>query len=212
VLIVKGNKILEINEEELNKIKGLFKKTVLDLGTGDGRFVYENALLDPTTLFIGIDPSQTQLKEYSKKAQKKKLANALFLTGSIEIMPEGLRDTADLVYVILPWGTLLQGLVKPSSKTILSLKNLLKTGGKLEVILGYTEENEPSETKRLDLPEINKNLVYSRIIPVFEKEGFKFEEYLDLDKNALTKYKTTWSKKLVFGKERPLIYFKFSKN
>lgn len=212
MLLVKGNKTLEINKEDLKNIVGQFKKTIIDLGTGDGRFVYENASLKPDTLFIGIDPSQTQLKEYSKKSQKKKLTNVLFAVGSLEIIPEGLNNVADTVYIILPWGTLLQNIVKPNIETVKTLKNLLKPKSEIEIILGYTQENEPAETERLQLPEINENFVRTQIIPTFETESFKLEEYRNLNKVSLSKFKTTWSKKLSFGKERPLIYIKFRKN
>jgi 16S rRNA (adenine(1408)-N(1))-methyltransferase len=212
MLLVKGNKTLEINKEDLKKIIRQFKKTIIDLGTGDGRFVYENASIKPDTLFIGIDPSQTQLKEYSKKALKKKLINVLFVVGSLEIMPEGLNNIADMVYIILPWGTLLKNVVIPNAKTVATLRNLLKPKGTLEIILGYTQENEPTETERLQLPEINKNLVFAQIIPTFETSAFMLEEYRDLNKESLSEFKTTWSKKLSFGKERPLIYIRLNKN
>jgi tRNA G46 methylase TrmB len=34
-----------------------FEKNFLDIGTGDGRYVYKSALLNPQSLYIGIDPA-----------------------------------------------------------------------------------------------------------------------------------------------------------
>ena len=50
-------------------------KTIIDLGTGDGRFVFKSAQANPNNLYIGIDPSEKQLQAYSKKINTNRLEN-----------------------------------------------------------------------------------------------------------------------------------------
>ena len=111
---VKGNKAVDISVENLKEVAAEYTSVHVDLGTGDGRFVYEAALKDQSTLFIGVDPVEKQLREYSVKSVRKKLSNVLFLTSSLENLPINLTEIADKVSVILPWGTLLGQIVNPS--------------------------------------------------------------------------------------------------
>ena len=66
---VKGNKIIEIDKNELDQLVNAYEETVIDLGTGDGRFVYKNASANPKALFIGIDTLAVNMAEYSKRSE-----------------------------------------------------------------------------------------------------------------------------------------------
>jgi 16S rRNA (adenine(1408)-N(1))-methyltransferase len=208
--LIKGNKTLELNKDHLNDVSNKYDTVQVDLGTGDGRFVYKKALENPQTLFIGIDPSAKQLEIYSKKALRKKLENILFILGSIENLPDELTGIANKLYVILPWGSLLQSMISPQTESIKKLHDLLKAGGEIEIILGYSPDLEPSETKRLELSEINENLIKNTVIPYFESNGFKLLDVRQLQKEELQAFESTWSKKLSHGKDRPLYLLKFS--
>jgi 16S rRNA (adenine(1408)-N(1))-methyltransferase len=205
--LVKGNKIIDMSREELQAVARGYSEVVVDLGTGDGRFVYEKALKEPDKLFIGIDPSQKQLEIYSRKAVRRKLNNVLFVIGSLEIIPTELQGLGDKIYVILPWGSLLGRIVNPDPESVGNIKNLLKdAGGKLEIILGYALEAEPTQTERLNLSEINENMLKSTMVPKFEEGGFKFVNLQEIEKKDLSGFETSWSKKLTFGKDRPVFY------
>lgn len=208
--LVVGNKINEIDKSALQEITSKFDRVEVDLGTGDGRFVYQNALKNPNTLFIGIDPAEKQLEIYSKKALRKKLGNALFVVGSFEIIPEELKGVTNKVYIILPWGTLLENLVKPTYESIKKLSDLLQKDGEIEITFGYAPELEPHETKRLNLPEINKTLIEKDIIPRFEKYGYHLKAFSTLEKSQLSRVETTWAKRLKYSGDRNIFKLVFS--
>ena len=67
---------------------------MIDLGTGDGLFVYQSARENPRKFYIGIDPSPRPLEKISekihRKAEKGGLPNALFLQASLEDLPREL--------------------------------------------------------------------------------------------------------------------------
>ncbi|RJR27015.1 class I SAM-dependent methyltransferase [candidate division WWE3 bacterium] len=209
--IVKGNKTVEINEPELNKIIENFPTVVIDLGTGDGRFVYKNALKKHEIFFIGIDPSEKQLQIYSKKAVRKKLINVLFVVSSVEQLPPELRGKADKVYIILPWGTLLQKLVKPDKLALSDVAAILKKGGTLETVLGYSPNLEPSESKRLDLPEINISYLRNETIPAYRGSGLTLMSLNPTEPAYLRKLESTWGKKIGLTQERPLFIMQFTR-
>lgn len=209
--IVYGNKIKELMGQDFSEFVGKYPVVYMDLGTGDGRFVYKNALSNPTTLYIGIDPAEKQLEIYSKKSLKGKVDNVLFVVGSFELLPEELYGSSDRLSINLPWGTLLENIVKPTQTGVEKLLKLLKEQGTLEMILGYAPELEPTETKRLNLPQINLGFIKSEIVPSFEKYGFKCEDVTELEKSELKNIETTWAKKLNFGKDRKMFRLLFSK-
>ena len=203
--VIKGNKELDIDKKDLENILSKYKKVVIDIGTGDGRFVYKKALENKNVFYIGIDPSAKQLNKFSKKAVRKKLNNILFVIGSIELLPYELKNTADKIYVIFPWGSLLKSVTRVNSSTLLDIKSLLKLKGEIEIVFGYDKTLEPSETERLDLPPLTKDYLKNILIPAFEKNNFQLKEIKEIETQDMKNIQSTWAKKLSFTKSR-LVY------
>ncbi len=197
---VKGNKVYEISKNDLTTLVDRFSFVVIDIGTGDGRFVYKMAKKNSGVLFIGVDPSEKQLEVYSKEANKNRLENVLFVVGSVEMLPEELFNTANKIFINLPWGSLLEKIAKPTAEIAKSIKNLLKANGTIDIIFGYLDEAEPSETLRLSLPPITKEYIKQEIAPIFHMKC----QVSELTKEELKDLETTWAKKLSFGKDRPI--------
>jgi len=200
--IIKGNKQLNMDKKALTEAVLGYKLVEIDLGTGDGRFVYKKALDNPKVFFIGIDPAEKQLEIFSRKAVRKKLNNLLFVVGSIEILPEELVGIANKVYINMPWGTLLESIVKPVEKSLYNLRSLLKPGGTAEIVFGYAPQLEPSETKRLSLPDVSLDYIKSQLIPVYENLGFKLLELQEFGTRELESIQSTWGKGLKMQNKR----------
>lgn len=201
---VKGNSTELINREELENIVSSFSKVVVDLGTGDGRFVYKNAKANPQNFYIGIDPSEKLLQEYSRKANKDRLENTLFIRASIEMLPGGLKGIADELNINFPWGSLLGGIVNTKQKIIKNILFMLSENASINIVFGYSPTAEPTETDRLNLEKINRDVIEKEIIPEFESKGLRLVEIKELEKEELGNIESTWGKKLEFGQDRPV--------
>lgn len=199
MLIIKGNKTEKMDADELKQLVGGFKTIILDLGTGDGRFVYKNALKNPGVFYIGMDPSEKQLRISAREIQRKKLDNILLVVGSAEQSPVELCGLADVIYVNFPWGTLLETFAKPVEQNLRNIFGLLKESGTVEVIFGYNESLEPSETKRLSLPAIDIDYIKGVLVPEYGKMGLNITKFGRFDTEA-QKVETTWNKKLKTGR------------
>ena len=204
IKIVAGNKIKEFPLRELHKKATEFDKVEIDLGTGDGRYVYKMAKFNPKTLFLGIDPSHKQLETYSKKVNKDRLNNALFVWSSLENLNHKLDNLANKLNIILPWGTLLQHIAKATPIYIKELANMVRSSGQITIIMGYHPENEPNEIERLDLDNLSLSYIENKIVPEFEKNGFSKVKLIEVTKDELNEIESTWSKKLTFGQNRPI--------
>lgn len=201
MIVITGDKKNELDKETFRNMCGKYEKVILDLGTGDGRFVFKNALKNKSTLYIGLDPAEKQIQIYSKKSNRRRLKNALYVIGSLENLPDELYSTVDKIFINLPWGTLLEKIVKSNETYIRELSTILKKDGEIEIIFGYLPELEPSETERLSLPLIENESDVLKTFSTFKKT-FEVIEMKRLLKEDLDKIETTWAKKLKFGKDR----------
>jgi 16S rRNA (adenine(1408)-N(1))-methyltransferase len=204
MIVVKGNKTEKMEAAEFNKLIRGYGEVIIDLGTGDGRFVYKNALKCSEVFYIGIDPSDKQLKVSAREVQRKKLDNVLFIIGSAEQLPNLLSGVADEIYVNFPWGTLLETFAKPVEINLLSISGILKSSGTIHVLFGYNEDLEPSETKRLGLSPVDIDYIKGVLIPKYKEIGLNIKEYGRFD-TMTQKVETTWQKKLKTG-ERDWFY------
>lgn len=209
--VIKGNKIKEINKKTFKNLIRGYEEVVIDLGTGDGRFVFAYARENPNSFIIGIDPNQRQMSIYSKKVNKEKLTNAFFIVGSVEKLPKRLNGIANKVYVNFPWGSLLGGIVNADPTVLKNISSLLKPKGELEITFGYSQDSEPSEVKRLGLDNLDQTKLKDVIIPGFEKLELNLIQSTNLEKKGIFEIDSSWGKKLSFGQERKIFKLLFTK-
>ena len=91
-----------------------------------------------------------------------------------------------------------------------NLSSITKKDGKMEIVFGYVPKFEPSETERLDLPDITEKENLEKILNSFSRY-FEITELRELDKKELGDLETTWAKKLKFGKDRKIHKITFNK-
>ena len=209
--IVVGNKLLELSKEEFQNIKSKYKEIEIDLGTGNGRYVYKKALKNPEKLYIGIDPAEKQLRKYSRKAVRKNLENVLFVLASAEMLPQELKNTTNQLNILLPWGSLLDYVANFNPKIIKEIKALLKLNGKIRMLFGYSQTQEPTETDRLNLEKLTEKYLKQELLPKYKENGLEILECKKLEKEELGEFETSWSKKLKYGKPRSIFLLKLKK-
>ena len=66
---------------------------IVDIGTGDGRFVYQSARENPNKFYIGIEPNVRPLEKISEKIHRKPdkggAPNVLFIQAAVEDLWHG---------------------------------------------------------------------------------------------------------------------------
>lgn len=135
--VVRGRRIERVPAAAVIRwIRG-FERTVLDLGTGDGRWAYRRARADVRTAFIGIDANARLMREVSFRAGRKParggVANLFFIRASVEALPQALTGVADEIYVLYPWGSLLETVWTPRPDGLRAIAGLARSAGRLEV-------------------------------------------------------------------------------
>ncbi len=205
---LKGKNILETNSLAEFTVN---KKVTVDIGTGDGRFAYKMAKNQPNDFVIGIDPAADNLTyadKIIKKPAKGGLSNIIYVIANAFDLPDELNNLADEIYINLPWGSLLEGLIKADE---ILLTNLKKIGSKnrpctLTMNLSYSILYEKDEMQRRQLPLFNEEYIEKFMIPTYKNQGINLTGYTLLSNQDLKNLETQWAKQLGFGRKRDSIF------
>jgi 16S rRNA (adenine(1408)-N(1))-methyltransferase len=183
---------------------------VIDIGTGDGLFVYQCARRNPGKFYIGVDANARPLKKVSEKVHRKPskggLPNILFIQAAVEDLPAELDGVADEVHVHFPWGSLLRAVSSGDQGVLRNLRRICSPGALLEVVIGLDEERDRSELERLALPPISIEHIDSALAPAYRNAGFEICDRGMLPPSAWPELQTSWAKRLKGNVSRSLAY------
>ena len=177
---------------EIGRAPGVagYGAVLIDVGTGDGRYVLHVARPSPTWFAVGVDACRDNLRKASRKAP----SNALYVIANALALPkEELDGMASKVTINFPWGSLLTGLLNGEPVLLEGLLAISRPGATLEVRLnagalaeaGYTLESGGA-----------------RIRQALHEGGFEVAgDLLRLDARQLRQCPTTWAKRLAYGRD-----------
>jgi len=175
---------------------------IVDIGTGDGKFVHNLAREFPDRFIIGIDPNAQGMEKLSGKVGKKPerggVENALYVVADVANLPTELNAVADQVFINLPWGSLLQGIVLGDETTWKNIRNICKPGAIMDILCGYSEQRESAQMEQLGMPPLYEQMIQDEMIPKIQKIGFHAQEVSAITADRLGDYPSTWAKKLQF--------------
>jgi 16S rRNA (adenine(1408)-N(1))-methyltransferase len=165
-----------------------YREVLVDIGTGDGRYVRHVAQRQPTWFAIGIDACRENLRAVSRRSS----ANALFLIANALALPDDLRGVATRITINFPWGSLLRGLLDGDPALFTGLATLARPGATLEIRLNGGALVEAGYALDAGV---------TRIQRAIRASGFSLRQSAVLDADALRIYPTTWAKRLAYGRD-----------
>ena len=185
---------------------------MVDVGTGDGLFVYQSALEHPEKLYIGLDANASPLEKLSEKIYRKPsrggAPNALFLHAAIEDLPSELDGTANEVNVQFPWGSLLRVVASGELETLRCLRRMCAAGARLEIVIGLDTERDRSEMMRLGLKPLTEEYLENELKARYCAAGFEIIQSGLLNEAERMKLISSWATRLRANRQRRLICIK----
>lgn len=168
---------------------------IIDIGTGDGRFVYQSARRNPNKFYIGIDPNTRPLEKISEKIHRKTAKggapNALFIQSAVEDLPEELDGVANEVHVHFPWGSLLRAVASGDLEVMRNLRRICADGAMLEVVIAIDPVRDQTEIERL---QIKPQFIDEVLVENYKAARFEIiETGLRVSSESLD---TSWAKRL----------------
>jgi SAM-dependent methyltransferase len=200
--VLRGATIVEA--EGLPALEG--RRLVIDVGAGDGRFVYECARADAGGFYIALEPDADALGEYAYRASRKRarggVGNVMFVVASIEAQPPELLGTADGLYVNFPWAGLLRGLLLPEACAISAIGCLLKSGGRFEIVLTFDPEHDAGVFGDVAGPALDTEYLEHVLKPAYATGGLEIERARELSREEALAIPSTWGRRLLHGRPR----------
>jgi 16S rRNA (adenine(1408)-N(1))-methyltransferase len=200
MIVVRGKQAVEIAAEELAAAITPYAGVTVDLGAGDGAFAYRYAREHGDRFVIAIDPVGENLREYSARAARKPerggLPNVLYVVASVEHMPVELHAVAHEIYITLPWGSLMRGLILGEASVLAGVAALARAGAAIRIVLNTRIFDEPVPIEARDLPEVTVEYVRDTLAPAYERAGLYIEGTRYLDADEVAAIGTTWAKRL----------------
>ena len=185
---IRGRRSLDLDLTELNARLTNYKRVILDLGTGDGRYVHHLAERNPRWFVIGVDACRENLHDYSRT----KLPNALFVIANAQNLPCELNGLISHITINFPWGSLVESLLAGDLKLIRGLRCISRASAALNLRLNGGALVEVGKTLEAGTDRIFYNLLGA---------GWQLEHPATMDACALKQFPTTWAKRLAFGRD-----------
>lgn len=178
---VVGKKTQVLDLETLEARLEGHRRLLVDIGAGDGRFVYRHAGTHPDTFCVGLEPAIQQLRETSWRASRKPArggrSNVLFAQADLDTLPEALRGRADWITINYPWGSLLKAVVVPVEVQLQKVAALAAEGAQLTILINASVFEDDAYRGRLELPPLTEEAVAHRLQPAYARSGIRIEAW-----------------------------------
>ena len=185
---IRGQRSHHIGLIELAERLADYDNILLDLGTGNGRFVRCMAEQQKDRFFIGVDACRENLRASSLK----KLPNAMFVIASAQSLPLELNGLASHITINFPWGSLLGSLLNSDACLLNGLASIACSCAQLAILLNGEALKTAGWTLEAGADQIER---------VLNDVGWKMTSRSCLDAHALRSTPTTWAKRLAFGRD-----------
>ena len=183
---------------------------MIDIGTGDGRFVSAAARANPNKFFIGIDANVKPLEKPSMKATRKPnkggLLNALFVQATVGDLPDELDGVADEIHIHFPWGSLLGALATGEGRVLSNLRRIGSPQCIVEIVIGVDPERDRAEFERLGIASLTVEYIHHDLRPKYENAGFRLVDCGMLSRAEWSALETSWARKLSTGDSRTVMF------
>ena len=124
---------------------------------------------------------------------------------ALEQAPGELHGLADVLTVLLPWGSLLRAVARPEPAALLPLRALCKPAAQVRIVFGYDPASDRAAIQALDLPALDDPTLPARLQAHYREVGLEMSVRA-FAAGELAALPTTWAQKLAQG-SRPRSFF-----
>lgn len=192
---IQGRRSLELDLKGFNERRAGCHRIIIDIGTGDGRYVHTLAENNPRWFVIGLDSCRENLRKYSNR----KLRNMLFIIASAQEIPVDLTGLVSHVTINFPWGSLLKSLLSGDSKLFCGIESISASVASFDIRLNSGALAEAGWELARGAAQIYNTILGS---------GWVAEPPAMMDAGALRDFPSSWAKRLAFGRDPHAIELK----
>jgi 16S rRNA (adenine(1408)-N(1))-methyltransferase len=160
----------------------------------------------PDRLFIGIDANPARARELSNRAFRARMPNLVYVRAAVEDLPAELAGLADRISIVLPWGSLLAAVARPSMSLLEGIRALCQPNATLTVVLAIDHDRDGSELERLGLAAIVRGDLEGHLKVTYCEAGFLVRAVRTLRAEELRQWPSTWARPLAWGRARSFVH------
>lgn len=199
IAVVRGKRIITTDGLALRAQAAAAARVVLDVGAGDGRWIYRLARARRDWVCVALDADAAGMREASfragRKSSRRGAANAWFVRASAEALPPVLGGLAEEIHVRLPWGSLLRAVLAPEPTILEGIARLGRPGAALRVRVNCSILDDPAVGSRLGLRWPGHEIDRRALIRAYAAAGILLERVaVERDDTA-----TSWGRRLARG-------------
>jgi 16S rRNA (adenine(1408)-N(1))-methyltransferase len=210
--VLQGTKVVDAPASWRANIERDGRAVVIDLGAGDGRWVYDSARGDASRFYVAVDPDSDALSESAYRASRKPsrggVGNAAFVIAAAERLPLELAGLASLVRVNFPWGSLLRIFLEPKVRVLREIVRLAVPGGTFEVVLSYHPDHDTGAFIGEPLPPLNNSYIERVLLPAYATVGLSVVEHRKLAQDEALAIPSSWGRRLLHARPRDVYYLR----
>ena len=183
---IRGKTSQSLDLNGLNARLKNYPRVLLDLGTGDGRYVRFLAAQHPDWFLIGLDACRENLHTSSRCD----LPNVLFVIASAQESPQELNGLISHVTINFPWGSLLKSLLAGDAALMNGLSLIAQKNSHIDIALNGGALAEAGTSLEAGTQTIYDNM---------NRHGWKLKVPLLMDSHLLQTFPSTWARRLAYG-------------
>ena len=185
---IRGKTSHSLDLNGLNERLKNYPRVLLDLGTGDGRYVCFLAEQHPDWFIIGLDSCRENLRSSAGC----NLPNALFVIASAQALPPELYGLVSHVTINFPWGSLLKSLLAGDATLMNGLSSIAQKNSHIDIALNGGALTEAGTSLETGTQTIYDNM---------NRCGWIIKNPCLLDHHALRNFPSSWAKRLAYGRD-----------
>jgi 16S rRNA (adenine(1408)-N(1))-methyltransferase len=193
-----GKTVSDLSDEDFVALCGPYGSMVMDVGTGNGKHAYQLARRNPESFVVGLDANPDNMRRTAAKAagsaRKGGLPNLVYLWESVERMPTLPRPVTQL-HVLMPWGSLLRGLLDDSLFVLDNLRAVCADGAEFLIALNL-HAWRPAVPEVGDSAEPTPQSAMAELAERYKARGWDLTEAKYLDSAEIDALETSWTKRL----------------
>jgi 16S rRNA (adenine(1408)-N(1))-methyltransferase len=170
---------------------------VCDVGAGDGKYAIRLARTLKSAVVVAIDAEGTRMRKSAQRLKGRAPENLLFWIASLDAGIPSAREMFDEIHVILPWGSLLEGMLGLDMVVLGNVLDLGRPNARLIVVLNQRPWREGQIDRRTEnLPSPSDAEVGGNVRGFLRERGWIVQYWSPMEESAARRIESSWSRRI----------------